>query len=129
MVLKTQFLYQLPWGIMSSVNFQSQTGKPIYSEIRVATSATGIPGASRVIAAPSDGELRTKRWQTIDARVEKSFGLGRGAELAVFGDFLNLTNSDANESVLDRRLGNANFNVASRFILPRRLMVGGKFRF
>ena len=51
------------------------------------------------------------------------------AELAVFGDFLNLTNSDANESVLDRRLGNANYLVESRFILPRRLMVGGKFRF
>lgn len=128
-VLKTQFLYQMPWGIMSSVNFMSQTGKPVYSEIRAATSATGIPGASRIIATPSDGELRTKTWQTIDARVEKSFDLGRGAELAVFGDFLNLTNSDANESVLDRRLGNANYNVASRFILPRRLMVGGKFRF
>ena len=128
-LLKTQFLYQMPWGIMSSVNFMSQSGKPIYSEIRAATSATGIPGASRIIATPSDGELRTKTWQTIDARVEKSFNLGRGAELAVFGDFLNLTNSDANESVLDRRLGNANYNVPSRFILPRRLMVGGKFRF
>ncbi|MFA5910480.1 MAG: TonB-dependent receptor [Vicinamibacterales bacterium] len=128
-VLKTQFLYQMPWGIMSSVNFMSQSGKPIYSEIRAATSATGIPGASRIIATKSDGELRTKQWQTIDARVEKSFNLGRGAELAVFGDFLNLTNSDANESVLDRRLGNANYNVPSRFILPRRLMVGGKFRF
>ncbi len=128
-LLKTQFLYQMPWGIMSSVNFMSQSGKPIYSEIRAATSATGIPGASRIIATPSDGELRTKTWQTIDARVEKSFDFGHGAELAVFGDFLNLTNSDANESVLDRRLGNANYNVPSRFILPRRLMVGGKFRF
>ncbi len=128
-VLKTQFLYQMPWGIMSSVNFMSQSGKPIYEEIRPSSSLTGIPGTNRVVANTADGELRTKLWQTIDARVEKSFDLGRGAELAVFGDFLNLTNSDANESVLDRRLGNVNYNVPSRFILPRRLMIGGKFRF
>lgn len=128
-VLKTQFLYQMPWGIMTSFNFQSQSGRPVNSEIRVATSVTGIPGSTRIIATPHEGDLRTKHWQTIDARVEKSFGLGRGAELAAFGDFLNLTNSDANESVLDRRLGNTNYNVASRFVLPRRLMVGAKFRF
>jgi len=37
--------------------------------------------------------------------------------------------SDANESVLDRRLGNSNYLVPSNFIAPRRLMVGAKFRF
>jgi hypothetical protein len=77
----------------------------------------------------SDGQDRTKYWQTFDARVEKSIKLGKTPEAAVFGDFLNLFNSDANESVLDRRLGNSNFDVPSRFILPRRLMVGAKFRF
>ncbi len=55
--------------------------------------------------------------------------LGGNAELAAFGDFLNLFNSDANESVLDRRLGNVNYLVPSRFIAPRRLMLGAKFRF
>ena len=128
-VLKAQFLYQIPWGIMSSFAFQSQSGKPIYSEIRATTSATNIPGATRIIAVASDGQDRTKLWQTLDARLEKSFKLGTGADVAVFGDFLNLFNSDANESVLDRRLGNSNYLVPSRFILPRRLMVGGKFRF
>ena len=82
-----------------------------------------------MVANQADGELRTALWQTLDTRVEKSFNLGGSSELAVFGDFLNLFNSDANESVLDRRLGNANYLVASRFILPRRLMIGGKFRF
>jgi hypothetical protein len=128
-VLKAQFLYQIPWGIMSSFAFQSQSGKPIYSEIRATTSATGIPGATRIIAVASDGQDRTKIWQVFDARVEKSFKLGKTPEAAVFGDFLNLFNSDANESVLDRRLGNSSYLVPSRFILPRRLMVGAKFRF
>ncbi|MEP7116715.1 MAG: TonB-dependent receptor [Acidobacteriota bacterium] len=129
-VLKTQFIYQLPWGITSSMNLQSQSGRVIYDEIRVPASVTGLTGiTSRVIANRSDGDLRTKHWTTVDARVEKSFTLKGTAELAVFGDFLNLNNSDANESVLDRRLGNANFAVPSRYILPRRLMLGGKFRF
>jgi hypothetical protein len=129
-VLKTQFLYQLPWGMTSSFNLQSQSGHPIYSEIRVPTSVTRIPGApSRIVANVSDGEDRTKFWTTLDARLEKSFNLGGATEAAVFGDFLNLFNSDANESVLDRRLGNPSYLLPSRFILPRRLMVGAKLRF
>ena len=94
------------------------------------TSVTGIPGDE-----PSHRQRERRRGPhassgpTLDARVEKSFKLGGTPELAVFGDFLNLINSDANESVLDRRLGNSNYLVPSRFILPRRLMIGGKFRF
>lgn len=128
-VLKTQFVYQAPWGIMASMNLQSQSGRPIYTEIRVPTSVTGIPGASRILATKVDGEKRTPQWTTLDARAEKEFKLGGTAELAVFGDFLNLLNSDTTESVLDRRIGNANQDVPSRFILPRRLMIGAKFRF
>ena len=78
---------------------------------------------------PATARTAPRLWQTLDARVEKSFKLGKTPEVAVFGDFLNLFNSDANESVLDRRLGNSNYLVPSRFILPRRLMVGAKFRF
>ncbi len=128
-VFKAQFMYQLPYNITSSFNFQSQSGKPIYPEIRVPSSVTRIPGTTRVVATEIDGEIRTELWQTLDARVEKAFGLGGTTEVAVFGDFLNLFNSDANESVLDRRLGNPNYLVASRFVLPRRLMIGAKVRF
>ena len=127
-VLKAQIVYQLPWGLTSSANFMSQSGKPIYSEIRVANSVTGV-GTTRIIANVADGSNRAQTWTTLDTRIEKAFKLDRGVELAVFGDFLNLFNSDANESVLDRRIGNSNYLVPSRFILPRRLMMGGKFRF
>lgn len=127
-VVKAQVVYQLPWGVTTSANLQSQSGRPIYTEIRVPSSATGI-GTSRVLAWVAEGEERTKHWTTLDARIEKAISLGGTAELAVFGDFLNLLNSDANESVLDRRLGNSNYLVPSRFILPRRLMIGAKARF
>jgi hypothetical protein len=127
-VFKTQVVYQLPWGLTSSANFMSQSGKPIYQEIRVAGSVTNL-GTTRIVANVPDGSLRTAQWTTLDARLEKAFKLGGTAEAAVFGDFLNLFNSDANESVLDRRIGNSNYLVPSRFILPRRLMLGAKLRF
>ena len=128
-VLKAQLLYQWAWGITSSVAFQNQSGKPIYSEIRVATGVTGIPGATRIVANVSDGEDRPKQFRTLDARIEKAFNLGGTAELAAFGDILNLFNSDSAEGVLDRRLGNPNYLLPSNFIAPRRLMIGAKFRF
>jgi hypothetical protein len=128
-VVKAQFIYQWAYDITTSFNFQSQSGRPIYDEIRVATSVTGIPGASRIVANVSDGSLRVSQWNQFDMRIEKAFNLGRGTQAAVFGDFLNLFNSDAYESVLDQRDGNSNFLVPARFILPRRLMLGGKFRF
>jgi hypothetical protein len=128
-VIKAQFVYQLPWNMTTSFNLQSQSGRPIYDEVRPAASLTRIPGTTRVVANFSDGELRTDHWNQLDARIEKAFALGGTTELAAFGDFLNLFNSDANESVIDRRLGNVNYLVPSRFILPRRLMVGAKLRF
>ncbi len=62
-------------------------------------------------------------------RLEKALRFGQGVEGAVFGDLLNAFNSDAAVSVLDRRFTSANFGVPSTFVLPRRLMLGAKFRF
>ena len=129
MNFKTQFIYEAPWGITTSFNLQSQSGKPIIQESRIASSLTRIPGTNRAVSNVVDGSLRTATWTSLDARAEKAFKLGGTRELAVLGDFLNLLNSDANESVLDRRIGNVNYLVPSRFIAPRRLMLGAKFRF
>ena len=65
----------------------------------------------------------------LDVRLEKALRFGGTAEGAVFGDLLNAFNSDAAQSVLDRRFTNANFAVPSFFVPPRRLMLGAKFRF
>jgi hypothetical protein len=49
--------------------------------------------------------------------------------VAFFGDVLNLTNSDTFENI-GNRLGTAdNFALPTRFIFPRRLMLGAKVRF
>jgi hypothetical protein len=128
-VLKSQFVYEWPARVMTSFNLQVQSGKPVIEEARIPSALTHITGTNRAVANFVDGDLRVATWTQLDARVEKAFGLGGTTELAVFGDFLNLFNSDANESVLDRRPGNVNYLVPSRFIGPRRLMLGGKLRF
>ena len=131
MVFKTQFVYQCRWGIMTSFNFQSQSGKPIYSEIRASRQRdAAFPARNRVVADRDRRRgLRTDTGRRSTPASRSRSRLGGTAELAAFGDFLNLFNSDANESVLDRRPGNANYLVPSRFIAPRRLMIGAKFRF
>jgi len=50
-------------------------------------------------------------------------------EGAVFGDLLNVLNNDGAQNILDRRSTVANFGVGAGFVLPRRLMIGAKFRF
>jgi hypothetical protein len=47
----------------------------------------------------------------------------------VFLDVLNLTNSDANESIGNRRGDNTSFGLPTRFIAPRRMMIGAKLKF
>ncbi len=125
-ILKTQLVYEIGWGLMVSGNYQYQTGRPWGREVRF----NGlVPGATRVLYEPFNDDRRVASNNQLDMRLEKSLRFGGTAEGAVFGDFLNVFNSDAFENVLDRRFVSSNFGVASRFVLPRRLMLGAKFRF
>lgn len=124
-VIKTQFLYELPWGITAAINYQHQTGKPWGRQIRVPD--LGI--TTLLMAEELSSDRRLPDWNTLDLRLQKQFNFGADTNVAVFGDFLNLTNSDATESI-GSRLGTAsNFGLPTRFIYPRRLMIGAKFRF
>jgi hypothetical protein len=69
------------------------------------------------------------KWNILDVRFQKQFVIKNDVNFALFADALNLLNDDANESVLSRLGTSAIFGVPSRFVLPRRLMVGAKFRF
>jgi hypothetical protein len=73
-VLKTQFLYQMPWGIMTSFNFQSQSGKPIYSEIRATPARRAslerpesLPWRATARTARRSGRLRRPRREVTQA--------------------------------------------------------------
>ncbi|MGD9904978.1 MAG: carboxypeptidase regulatory-like domain-containing protein [Vicinamibacterales bacterium] len=126
-ILKAQLVYDVGWGVTVAGNYGFQSGRPWGREVRF----NGlVPGATRVLFEPLSGDRRVDPLNQLDVRLEKALRFGdRGIEGAVFGDLLNALNNDAAQSVLDRRSTVANFGVGSSFVLPRRLMIGAKFRF
>jgi hypothetical protein len=122
---RLQFVYQLPGEVTAAFNFTHQSGKPWGRQIRVP--GLGIP--STIYAEALDGERRLADWNVLDVRLQKAVNLGEGVDVAFFGDILNLTNDDANESIGSRLGTSSSFGLPTRFIFPRRLMIGAKFRF
>jgi outer membrane receptor protein involved in Fe transport len=123
---KTQLVYQAPWGLLLGANLTFQSGLPWGRTIRV----TDVTDFTTTVRADSiDGTRRVADWKLVDLRLQKDFSLGRGAHLALFADFLNTLNDDAYENV-ESSLGTAdNFGRPSRFVFPRRMMLGARFRF
>lgn len=125
---KAQIVYNLPWGVMIGANLQHQTGRLWSRQLRVRN--LGFPSRPTINMEANTGDRRVPDWNIIDLRLEKSFKLDtRNTNVAVFGDLLNLTNSDANESIGSRDAESANFGLTTRFIQPRHLMIGAKIRF
>ena len=127
-VAKTQIVYNLPWGLMVGANLQHQTGRLWSRQLRVRN--LGFPSRPSILMEANTGDRRVPDWNLIDLRIEKAVKLGGGkTNAAIFGDILNLTNSSANEGIGSRDAENTSFGLATRFLAPRRLMVGAKIRF
>ena len=126
-LIKANVVYQIGWGMTVAANYGFQSGRPWGREVRF----SGIvPGTTRVLFEPFSGDRRVDPLNQIDVRLEKALSFSDGRiEGAVFGDLLNALNNDAAQSILDRRSISSNFGVGSSFVLPRRLMLGAKFRF
>ena len=124
---KLQFLYEAPFGITWATNFTHQAGRLWSRQIRVA--GLGFPSRPTINMEANTGDRRVPDWNLIDMRFEKDFGLSGTARAGVFLDLLNMTNSDANESVGSRLGDNASFGLPTRYILPRRAMLGAKIKF
>ncbi|MEW6320849.1 MAG: TonB-dependent receptor [Acidobacteriota bacterium] len=126
---KVQFMYELPWEINLGVNYTHQTGRLWSRQVRVG--GLGFPSRPTINMEANTGDRRVPNWDIFDVRVEKAFPLGNGgiSRLTVFADVLNLTNSDANESIGSRLGTSSSFGLPTRFIHPRRMMVGGRIKF
>jgi hypothetical protein len=68
-------------------------------------------------------------WNTIDVRIQKDFSLNQQTRFGVFADILNLTNADTTESVGSQLGTQSNFGLPTRYLYPRRAMLGAKIRF
>jgi len=126
-VFKASGVYEIGWGTTIAANYGFQSGRPWGREVRF----NGlVPGATRVLYEPLSGDRRVEPLNQLDLRLEKALSFSDGKiEGAVFGDLLNALNNDGTQNVLDRRFTSTNFGVGSAFVLPRRLMIGAKFRF
>jgi hypothetical protein len=126
-VAKAQIVYDFPGDFTTAVNFRHQTGRPWGRQIRV--TGLGVPASPTIMMEPLTGDRRVPDQNTIDVRFQKEVRFGTRGNVAFFGDVLNLTNDDANESVGSRIGTSASFGLATRFTYPRRLMIGAKVRF
>lgn len=125
-VAKAQLVYRFPWGVMAAANLQHQTGRFYTRAVRV--SGLGFPAAPQINMEPNTGDRRVPDINLVDLRVQKEFLLTGSARFDVFLDALNLTNRAQYESVASVLGTSTAFGVPTRFIPPRRLQVGTKFR-
>jgi len=126
-IAKAQIIYGLPWNITVSGNLQHQTGRPWARQIRV--SGLGFPASPTVYVEDLDGSRRVPNLDLFDMRVQKSFELGHSMRADAYLDLLNLTNADTTENVGSRLGTSSSFALPTSFILPRRGMIGLRFRF
>jgi hypothetical protein len=127
-VAKVQLVYNFPYDITVAANFQHQTGRLWSRQIR--PSGLGFPATPVINMEANTGDRRVADMDLFDLRIQKAIRLGSGStNLALFADVLNLTNSDANESIGDRLGTSANFGLPVRFVFPRRAQIGAKIRF
>ena len=124
-VAKAQIVYRLPYGVMLSANLQHQTGRAYARQVRV--SGLGFPQAPQINMEPLSGDRRVSDTDLIDLRVQKEFGFSP-FNAAVFLDALNLTNNDVYEGVGSVLGTSSAFGVGTRYVPPRRVQLGAKFR-
>ncbi len=108
------------------MNYTHQTGRLWSRQVRV---PLGLPTDSLLNLEANTGDRRVPDWDFVDVRVEKDFSLGRGVKIGGFMDVLNLTNSDASESVGSRLVDSESFGLPVSYIIPRRIMLGAKIKF
>ena len=126
-VAKLQFLYEAPLGITFAANYTHQDGRFWSRQIQIR--GLGFPSRPTVNMEANTGDRRVPAWDLIDVRLEKDVSFGRSTRAGVFIDFLNLTNSDANQGIGSRLGSNSSFGLPVSYLFPRRAMVGAKVRF
>jgi len=127
LIAKLQFLYDGPWGITFATNYTHQDGRFWSRQIQIR--GLGFPSRPTVNMEANTGDRRVPAWNLIDVRVEKDVPFGGSKRAGVFADFLNLTNTDAHQSIGSRLGDNSSFGLPTQYLIPRRMMIGAKLKF
>jgi len=117
--LKVMGTYIFPYGIMFSVNFRHEQGRPYNRTVRVR-----LDQGRTVIAAEERGSRRYPNQTFLDLRLEKEFRLWKKLRLKLLIDVWNVLNSDANQYVASTRADSDAYLVPTSFDRPRRAQIG-----
>ena len=140
-VFKLSASYSFPWGILASVNYIYQTGRPIPTFVRVYPDQ----GETTILAAPRGEELpggmqgktRFDAWQILDFRLQKSFTLYKSLQLHLMLDVFNLLNAEMMTSYPANfwyshsgyDYWSSNYLVPDEIFFPRRMQLGVRLSF
>lgn len=124
-IFKVQAGYTFPWGILASLNYIYQTGRPAPTLVWV----TLDQGWVRLLAEPR-GEERFPDWSMLDFRLQKTFNIYQTVRLSAIIDVFNLLNADTVTSYASYEMWQQaiyheplwNFN-------PRRVQIGLRLEF
>lgn len=119
-VFRATTVVRLPLkGIVVAANLQSFSGKPW-----AATTQVSLPQGSRKILVEPRGAQRLSPQSLLDLRISKTLPVGTAGTVDLIFDLLNLLNDTAEEALVSDTLLSATFGRPSRFIDPRRAMLG-----
>jgi hypothetical protein len=92
-VFKIDGIYELPWKLRTSVNFQHYTGFPLQpTETFNVPNGVGTPVGESVILQPA-GVQRLPGVNMLNLRVSREFGVGERWRIIPAADFFNVTNA------------------------------------
>ena len=127
-LFKMSASYNFPLGILASLNFAYQTGRPKISFVRIFDLDQRPQSYVRIIAE----ERGTERFDPIavlDFRLQKTFKIYKSLRIHLFMDAFNLLNTDVYTYYRSYDLWNVNYNDPSGMPMPRRFQFGTKIEF
>jgi len=142
-VFKLSASYSFPWGILASMNYIIQTGRPIPTFVRI----EGLEQGDReILAAPRgedlpagmDGKKRFDPWQMLDIRLQKTFDIYQSLKFHVLFDVFNVLNSNTITSYPSDYLWyhhsgydywSSTYLVPDEIFFPRRVQFGLRLTF
>lgn len=121
---KLSGVYQLPYGLLTSVNYEARSGYPWARQVQF-TGGRTIPNIT--LNVEPIGTQRLPLSHQIDWRIEKNFDLGRGHKAGMRVNIFNVVNSNP---VLDvTRLSGPNFGRPTDVLPPRIVELGFLYSF
>jgi hypothetical protein len=130
-IFKLSSSYSFPWGILASVNYLYQTGRPIPTFVRVYPDQ----GVRTILAEPR-GKERFPGWSVLDFRLQKTFDIYKTVKLSAMVDVFNAFNSNTvigYPSSYPRNPGydlwSEAFHQPDEIFFPRRAQIGLRLEF